>query len=398
MRLWRKLLIVAVAVLIVLAVVWGYLPKPVPVEVDQVSRGLLRETVEEEGKTRVTDRFVLSAPVPGFARRIVLDVGEPVEKGQALAQIEPQRSVVLDPRSRAAARAHLAAADAALSRAGRELDAARANHDLALTQLERARRLLAMDSISQEAFDQAETEARLREAMLRSAEFAVEVARHEKEAARTALRYSAAEGNATTDGTVVIRSPAAASVLKVFHESEGAVLAGEPLLEVGDPRSLEVEVDVLSADAVRMGPGTPVVLERWGGDEPLQGRVRLVEPVGFTKVSALGIEEQRVLVIVDITSPREQWERLGDGYRVEATFVTWEGPDVLQAPASALFREGDGWAVFVVESGRAVKRTVGIGHRGGLAVEVLSGLAEDELVITHPDDSIATGTRVEQRH
>jgi HlyD family secretion protein len=177
-------------------------------------------------------------------------------------------------------------------------------------------------------------------------------------------------------------------VLGRQRQSEGIVEAGTPLLEVGDPRALEVAVDVLSADAVRIRPGTPVVLERWGGEQPLEGVTRSVEPVGFTKLSALGVEEQRVWVIADLRSPAEAWSRLGEGYRVEASFIVWQGEQVLQIPASALFRQGEGWAVFVIENGQARRRVVEIGQRGGLTVEIRSGLTEGERVVTHPDDTL----------
>jgi HlyD family secretion protein len=246
-------------------------------------------------------------------------------------------------------------------------------------------------------FEQAETDARLAGARLRSLGFAVDVARFELEAARTALLYSAAEGTGGLKRRVAISSPVHGRVLKVQHESEGVVAAGEALIEIGDPRALEVEVEVLSDDAVRIGPGTRVLLERWGGAGPLEGRVRAVEPAGFTKVSALGVEEQRVLVISDIVSPPERWERLGDGYRVEARFILWEGEDVLQAPSSALFRHEEGWAVFVMKNGRALRRQVETGRRSGLSAEVLSGLSEGEMVIPHPDRSIEDRTRVKLR-
>jgi HlyD family secretion protein len=182
--------------------------------------------------------------------------------------------------------------------------------------------------------------------------------------------------------------------LKVVRESEGVVNSGEALLEIANARALEIEVEILSADAVRMGPGTRVLFSRWGGDHPLEGRVRVVEPTGFTKISALGVEEQRVRVITDLTSPEDQWQRLGDGYRVEASFVLWEGESVLQVPASALFRNGDGWAVFVVENNTARRRSVQIGHRTGLAVETLSGVKEGDRVIAHPDDTVQEGKAV----
>jgi HlyD family secretion protein len=193
---------------------------------------------------------------------------------------------------------------------------------------------------------------------------------------------------------VAVRAPTAGRVLKRFRESEGVVNAGESLVEMGSPRTLEVEVEALSSDAVRLTPGTRVLFERWGGDYPLEGIVRTVEPFGFTTISALGVEEQRVLVIVDFTSPREQWERLGDGYRVEAVFILWEGEQVLQVPSSALFRFGDGWAVFAIAEGKAARRGVEVGHRSGLTAEIVSGLNEGQRVITHPSNDIEDGTEV----
>jgi HlyD family secretion protein len=396
MKWRRKIIIAALMGAVVLAVVYGFLPKPVPVEVEKVKRGTLQVTIEEEGKTRVRHRFVISAPVGGFARRIDLDVGAEVKEGQLLVELEPQRSTVLDPRSRGEAQARLAAAQAALKASEQNARAAAADDEYARVQLERLRRLHEAGTVSRDSLDQAETEARRAQATLRSVEFAVEVARYELEEARTVLRYSAAKETEYAE-LVSLRAPVAGRVLKVHHESEGAISAGEELLEIGDPCALEVEVDVLSADSVRIKPGTPVLFERWGGEAPLAGRVRIIEPVGFTKVSALGIEEQRVLVIADITSPPEEWLRLGDGYRVEARFIVWEGSDVLQVPASTLFRHGDGWAVFLYRNGRAHRRAVGVGHRGGLRVEILSGLEEGETVITHPDRSVEDGTRVRPR-
>ncbi|MCK5503540.1 MAG: HlyD family efflux transporter periplasmic adaptor subunit, partial [Thermodesulfovibrionia bacterium] len=251
--------------------------------------------------------------------------------------------------------------------------------------------------VTQEKLDEAETEARRNDAVLRSSEFAVEVARYEMEAAHTALKYSAAGEPKQNTERVVIKAPVSGNVLKINRESEGVIREGEPLIEIGNPRELEIEVDVLSADAVKIKPGTPVLFERWGGDYPLKGRVRIVEPAGFTKLSALGVEEQRVLVISDIISPGKEWEQLGDGYRVEASFILWEGSNVLQVPASALFRYNGGWAVFVAKNKRAELREVKFGYRNGLSAEITSGLSEGEIVITHPDSSIQDGTTVRLR-
>ncbi|MFQ5328566.1 MAG: efflux RND transporter periplasmic adaptor subunit [Thermodesulfobacteriota bacterium] len=395
MQLSRKIIIVAVAAAVVVAIIYGFMSKSVLVDTVAVSYGPLSVTIEEEGKTRVIDRFVISVPVTGFARRIELNVGDPVAKGQLLAELEPRRSRVLDPRSRAEAEARVAAAGAALSSAKENRAAAKADADYASAELERARKLFDAGFASKDTLERAEAEARHRGATRRSADFAVEVARFELEAAKTALKFTAWEGDSAE--SVTIHAPVAGRILKLHRESEGVVTEGQPLIEIGDPRALEIEVDLLSEDAVRIGAGTKVLFDRWGGDLPLDGVVRVVEPVGFTKVSALGVEEQRVLVITDITSPPEQWAGLGDGYRVEALFTLWEGDNILQVPASALFRYGDGWALFVVDGKRARRKVVEIGHRNGLTAEIVSGLTEGESVITHPDEAMEDGSRVRLR-
>ena len=392
---WRRRIgWISVLVVVLAAIIYGYMPRPVVVKAVGVARRPLRVIVEEEGKTRVIDRFLISAPVAGYSRRIELDVGDSVEKGQGVVELEPIRSRVLDPRSRAEAQARISAAQAALKAAEESAEAARANNDYAEGELKRVRRLYEEGTVSKDSLDQAETEARQRRARRRSAEFSVEVARFDLEAARTALRYSAAGNAENSDEMVIIKAPVKGCVLKLYHQSEGTVQSGKALIEIGDPKALEVEIDVLSPDAVRISRGTLVLFHRWGSETILEGRVRVVEPVAFTKISALGVEEQRVLVIIDITSPPEMWERLGDGYRVEATFILWEGEDVLQVPTSALFRHGDGWAVFAIEDGRARRREVEVGRRSGLRVEIVSGLSPGESVITHPDDTIEDGVAV----
>lgn len=393
----RHLGLVLLAAVLVAAIGYGFWPRPVAVDVVSVTRAPLQVTVEEEGKTRVVDRFIISAPVPGYMRRIELKVGDSVTREQVLVKIEPLRSVILDPRSRAEAQARVAAAQAALQAAQEDVEAAQAEADYAAAQLQRYRLLVPKGYVSLEALQQAEAAARRTRARRISAEFAVQVAQHELEAARTALRYSVAQGEKKTMETALVQAPVDGRVLKVTRESEGVVQAGEALLEVGDPSSLEVVIDVLSADAVRIARGTRVLFERWGGGAPLEGSVRRVEPTGFTKISALGVEEQRVLVLADFASPLEQWQRLGDGYRVEARFILWEGQDVLQVPASALFRHREDWAVFVAENGRARLQPIEVGHRSGLAAEVVSPLREGDLVIVHPDDSIADRARISVR-
>lgn len=396
---WKRWLEIGVVLAgVVSLIVYGFRPRPVLVESARVKRGPLRVAVEEEGKTRVTDRFVVSAPVAGFARRVTLDVGDPVFEGQVLLDLDPLRPTVLDSRSRAEGEARVAAARASLLEAQEKARAAAADAGYWEAQLARVKDLFRTGDVAKETYDRTVTEARRAEATRRSAEHAIEVARSELEAARAALQYSAAPSANDAAGEIVrVRAPVGGRVLKVAHKSEGVVSPGEPLVEIANAHSLEVVVELLSADAVRVAPGGHVLFERWGGSAPLEGRVRLVEPVAFTKISALGVEEQRVRVIVDFTSPRELWRRLGDGYRVDASFILWESRDVLQFPASALFRYQDGWAVFTIQAGRAHRRKVEVGHRNGLIAEVLSGLSEDEQVIGHPDRSIEDGTQVQPR-
>lgn len=393
----RTLVLLIMAAAIVAAVVAAFMPRPIAVDVVEARRDVLTVTVEEEGKTRVIDRFAVSAPVAGFARRVELDVGDIVAKGDRLMSLEPLRSDVLDPRSRAEAEARVAAAQASLRAAEQKAKAARADSEFADSELRRKERLRDDRTISEEELDRAASQARAAAANLRSAEFAVDVAGHELEAARTALKYSAATGDPEATEMVAINAPVSGRVLAVVRESEGVVTAGQSLVEIGDPEALEVEVDVLSMDAVKIAVGTRVRFLRWGGQAPLEGVVRVVEPTGFTKISALGVEEQRVLVISDITSPRQEWQRLGDGYRVEASFVLWEGSDILQVPTSALFRHGGGWAVFVAGGGRAAIRSVTPGRRSGLAVQILDGLEAGEAVIIHPSDDVTDGVRLRVR-
>lgn len=379
------------AVTLAAGLAWGFLPRPIPVEMTTVARGPLRVTVEEEGRTRVKERYVIAAPVSGELRRITLKPGDGVSPGQVLAEIEPAAASALDPRARAQATARLAAAQAALTAAEEEVRAAAAQAALARQRLDRASALHARGFLSAQALDEARTEARRSEASLAAARANRAVAHHERDGARAALVEGSARPKAVSPFRV--RSPVAGRILRLARESAGPVQAGQPLLELGDPQELEAEVEVISSQAVRIAPGTPVELTRWGGP-PLAGRVRVVEPTAFTKVSALGVEEQRVRVIVDFTADPEARRGLGDGYRVEARFLVWEGRDVLQIPASSLIRHDGGWAVFRVRDGRAWLAPVRLGQRAGLVVEVLSGLAVGERIVTRPDDRLKEGIRV----
>ncbi len=395
---WRRRIVVALLLMLVAAAIaYGFWPKPLQVEAVEVKRGSMQVTVEEEGMTRVVERYVVSAPVAGYLRRIDLKAGDAVRAGQRLTELEPPRPLALDARTRAEAQARVAAAEAAQRVASERAVAAAEEAARAQESYQRIADMCKVQCASQEEQDQARMRARATAALQRAAEAALEVAAHDLEAARSVLRYSAARGGFATMERVPVTAPTAGRVLKLLRESEGVVQAGDPLLELGDPRVLEVAVELLSADAVRIAPGMTVVFKRWGGGEDLMGKVRKVEPAGFTKVSALGVEEQRVWVISDFISDPEVWRGLGDGYRVEASFVLWQEANVLQVPASALFRMGEAWAVFVVTGGKASLRELTLGQRNGLAAQVLSGLSAGEWVITHPDNTVTDGVAVRVR-
>ncbi len=396
-RLKEHPLISLIVVAIVVMLLVGFWPQPILVEVVTVTKAPLTVAIEEDGQTRLIDRYRISAPVAGVASRVEFEVGDAVAKGQTLLNITPLAARILDPRSRAQAVAEIAAAQAALLGAEQQVNAVVASKDLADNELRRLRTLMQRQLVAQDSLDRATADAASQAAALRSAQFNVEVRRYELQARRSTLEYQTllAEGEAIEP--VLVRAPVAGEVLKIHHECEGPVETGLPLMEIGNPAALEVVVDVLSMDAIKIQTGMRVLFERWGGDAPLEGIVRTVEPVGFTKVSALGVEEQRVWVVVAITSNVDQWQRLGDGYRVEARFILWDEDDVLQLPASSVFRYRDGWAVFVINGGRAQRRPVTIGQRNGLSVQILAGVDSGDRVLDHPSDEVDEGVSVRAR-
>lgn len=408
MKRWsaRYLGYAAVGLLVVGLIVWALLPGPVEADVAPVTRGPLQVTVDHEGKTRVRERYVVSAPLTGRLARIELHAGDAIRAGKTLLSlIEPRDPELLDVSARTQAQARVRAAEETLQKQGGPLlDEARSAHKKARADLERATRLYQVHTISQEEYDAVVHRERTTAAALRAAEFATRIAKFELEQARAALlRTRPFSPGEQSDWLFEIRAPIDGRVLRIFQESATVVTPGTRLLEVGDPNDLEVEVDVLSTDAVkvrealRASTEVKVLLEHWGGQAPLHGRVRLVEPSGFTKVSALGVEEQRVWVIIDFADPPERWQSLGDGYRVDARIIIWEGRDVLQVPAGALFRHEGGWAAFVVQGGRARLQTVEGGASNGLQTQVLGGLAEGEQVIVHPSDRIQSGIAIAAR-
>jgi HlyD family secretion protein len=392
---WRRRIVVGViASALVAGLGYGFYPAPLELDIAAATDGPLRVTIEQEGRTRVIEKYVVAAPVAGYVRRSLLDVGSVIQGGAIVAELEPLRPQALDTRSRAEAEARVRAAASNTHAQRQRQAAAQAESALAQQELARVRVLRDAGYATQADLDRAAWNAERSRALLQTAALAVSTATHELAAARAALMYAAAPG---PGGAIAIRAPVAGRVLKIQHKSEGPVAAGETLLEIGDPYALEVEVDLLSADAVRVHVGTPVLFERWGGDVPLQGEVKRIEPAGFTKVSALGVEEQRVWVIVAFTSPRALWQRLGDGYRVEASFLVWEGREVLQLPASALFRHAQQWAAYVVQAGRVRIRYVRPGASNGLQTQILAGIAAGERVVAHPDERVREGVRVTSR-
>lgn len=382
-------------------VVLGYALRPTVVLVDgaTVTRGPLQITVDEEGKTRIRERYVVAAPLGGRLQRVALKAGDAVEAGTTvLATINAVDPALLDPRTQAEAEARVKAAAAVQEQTVPTLEAARARHDLARKELERARELSRDHVISQQELDRAIATERSAGEELKAARFAEKIAAFELEQAQAAVLRSQPEASPDRDDAQwVIRAPVSGRVLRVLQESSIVVQPGTPLIELGDPADLEVEVDVLSADAMQIEPGATVYLERWGGNQPLMGRVRRVEPAGFTKISALGVEEQRVWVLVDFDAPPLPQRPLGDAYRVEARIVTWESDNTLKVPSGALFRDGSTWAVFVIEKGKARLRQLQIGHNNGLEAEVLDGLTEGEQLIVHPGDQIRDGISAKAR-
>lgn len=386
----RTLIMIALALLVLVILGLSFRTPPMLVDSALVERGPFRVTIEEEGRTRLPDRYAVSVPVAGYLHRIALEPGDAIARGDTLFVLNPSPVEALDPEARV--RAELGRAEAALAVARAQVASAEAEAELAARELERVRGLVEQGHLPEEQLDRARARHNAAQAGLRSARFGVDVARHELEAARSVLSL-ASDGQETQ--LLKIGAPIDGVVLTRERQSAGRVHAGETLMVLGDLASLQVEVDLLSQDAVRLSPGMSVELERWGGDKLLPGRVRRIEPAAFTHISALGVEEQRVWVIVDFSGEREDWQALGDGYRIQARFILWEGDDVLQVPASALFREGNTWATYVIENGRAARRVVEPGRRAGLMVEVKAGLEEGERLVLHPGQDVEPGSRVE---
>ena len=387
-RVW---LIVAVVGGLLAVALW---PTTLAVEVAAVSTGPLVVTVDDEGQTRVRQRYVVSAPVTGRVLRIELEPGDVVKEGEVVARVRAETPPLLDARTRAEIEAAIESARAALGRVQAEEQRAKTTLAQAERELKRAQDLVRAGVAAPNDVDLRRDEARAAAETATAAAYTVKAAQSELERAEARLRPSQPD----VSGRVVqVAAPVSGVVLRRLRESESMVPAGDPLLEIGDPQQLEIVSDLLSTDAVRVKPGARATIEQWGGTTALEARVRRIEPSGFTKISALGVEEQRVNVILDFVDPSEAWTALGDGYRVEVRIVIWEAPSVLKVPTSALFRQGEDWAVYVVEGSRAKLLTVDLGQQTGQEAEVRSGLSEGANVILHPGDTLTDGGRVEEQ-
>jgi HlyD family secretion protein len=383
------------AALLIAVIAWSFRPQPIPVDLGAVHRGSLRVTIDEDGMTRVRERYIVSAPLAGRLRRVELEPGDAVAaRRTVLATFLPATPALLDARTRAETEARMKAAQAARDQARVAVQRARDELAFGQSELTRQRQLAKSSAITEERLAAFELEARTKEAQLKAAELGLQASEHDLEAARAVLQQVVA-APASAGGALTLRSPINGIVLRVHQESEAMVPAGTPLIEVGSPDQLEVVADLLSTDAVKVQSGFAVLIDGWGGETTLSGRVRLVEPAGFTKVSALGVEEQRVNVLVDFDDTRGK--QLGDGYRVEVSVIVWERDGVLKIPTSALFRLGNDWAVFAVRDGKARQTAVEIGHRNAIEAELRSGLSEGDRVIIHPGDTIEDGVSIISR-
>ena len=394
---WRRFIPYGIGAALLFAIIAGFRPRPAEVETATVTAGPLDVTVLEEGKTRIRHRYVISPPISGFLNRIPLRAGDRIEAGKTvLATIQAQPANFLDPRSTAEAEARVKGTEATKMRAESELERVRASLQLAEKEKVRAAELKTKGAISAKEWDTADAQVAMLSRELHSAEFAIKVADFERVQAQAALMQ--AQNPATANAApLTLTAPVTGFVLNVTEESARTVLAGVPIMEVGDPTDLEAEIELLSSDAVGVQPGAQVSIEQWGGDAPLRGKVTVVEPGGYTKISALGVEEQRVKVRVDFADPIPATHPLGDRFRVEARILTWHGERVLQVPTGALFRRGNDWMTFVLTGGQARLTKVEIAHHNGTTAEVRTGLEQGQTVILHPPDAVADGAKVKAR-
>ena len=389
----------AVVVAVALGAYFALQPRPILVDIARIDRGLIEATIDEDGVTRIEDVFEISAPITGKLKRLEFEVGDLVERGQKLASVHPVDPPMRDARTRRELAAAIKAARAGVALGEAEVARAEAAVRFSTLDLARQEQLAKQRVISERVLQQAELELDTKNAQLRQAKANLEFRKRELESAETRMLEPTAvlRSNDAGQCCVDILAPATGAVLKLFTESEQVVQAGTKLLEIGDRRKLEIVADLLSEDAVRVKAGDLVWVENWGGQVRLAAKVKRIDPSGFMKVSALGIEEQRVNTIIKITEPRKNWLRLGHDFRVYVRVVVWRDKAALRVPLSALFRKGNSWSVFVMANGVAVRQAIEIGHRSQTHAEILGGLQEDQAVILHPSDRVIDGVAVSER-
>jgi len=389
----NRLLLAGTSVGVVLLLAWLLRPAPVPVEIGTVTRGPLEQTVDEQAKTRIRDHYVVSAPLTGELERITLREGDEIAAGQTVARLRPVIPALLDSRTELELRSRVEAARAAQERAASRLAQGHVALAQARLEVERSRKLADSKLIPAAKLESDELAFLMAQRELDTASADVHIARHDVDVAVAAVSR-AREGTRVGADWMLI-APIAGRVLRVQQKSAGTVNLGAPLIEFGDLGNLEVVIEALTNEATRVAPGMPVTFDNWGGAQPLLGRVRRIEPWGFTKVSALGVEEQRVNILVDFLSPREQWALLSEGYRLDAHIRTYRNDNALRLPSGAVFRAGDQWAVYALEDDGRVRRVpVRTDHRGTVFTELLSGLSDGARVVLYPGDTIHSGVRV----
>jgi HlyD family secretion protein len=400
----RRILTTIVALLIAGALTAAFWPRPTMVDLGEVTRGPMMVTIDEEGRTRVAEAYIVSTPVAGRLQRVQVDPGDPVVRGETVvALMLPTNPAALDVRTREQAQAAVQAAEAALRVARADRNAAIANRDLAQAELSRGEQLAVQQIVSQAALDRARQNLRVSEASVETAVAAIAVREADLANARAQLIGFDDQGLATAIGDprsddIPLYAPTDGRILRIMQQSETTLPAGAPIMEIGDVEGeLEVVVDLISSDAVQVETGNQVIIDDWGGPSALSGEVRRIDPFGITQFSALGVEEQRVPVTVALTGPSEERRALGHGYRVEARIVVWQDDEALRVPSSALFRTGDDWSVFVAENGRAELRTIRIDRNNGIIAEVLDGLAPEDRVVLYPSAAIADGVSIAER-
>ncbi|WP_437192273.1 efflux RND transporter periplasmic adaptor subunit [Planctomicrobium sp. SH527] len=392
----KRLLGTLIAVAVLSAVIMAMRPQPITVELASVKRGRMEVAIRDDGRTRVRERYVISSPIAGQLQRVNLEVGDEVRQGETVvARILPVVPAFLNPREQARVEAAIKAAERRLSRAQTDVRVAVDGLEQARIDHERYKHLRKSDAATDAQLEQAHLTFLKQTELVNSARFQEDVVKFELEQEKAALIHMTREkSDEEADSAFEIRSPVNGRVLKLVQESAAVLIPGMPIIEVGNPFELEVIADILSNDAVKMRPGQSTRFVHWGGPKDLPGVVRLIEPSGFTKISALGVEEQRVNVIFDLLGSPSEYSALGDGYRVEVEVIVWESEDELIVPTSALFRSGKDWATFIVSNGKAVLRPIQIGKDNGITAQVLDGLKEGDIVISHPGDDVQDGVAV----